>query len=291
MTSLHSALISHVDQLVVRYKPSEKLAGLCLPELSPIEYACLWSWHHPARARIHTLVVGAARPSDFDEAAAAAMLCDTVIGKAKVGVVGGRLACAMQIALGEEWAEGWWKHRLPSCFEVPDGTQVANIIWLGGLLKAWGMHEYCADRYQSFVRNRAKWPRNGERYDRDTGGSKGLRNGIGSNHTLTESVLSQQDAQHDNGAAAAKQRRQEAWRRKGNSGKSKGKGGGQTVLAKREREVRHFLPEPRSAADAALPQVRDSIGVGACARLRRPVAQTGGVAGAARAEERGGTVL
>lgn len=47
------------------YKPSRRLSEACAP-LSPIEFHNLWLWTRQDPA-IHTLVVGAARPTDFDE--------------------------------------------------------------------------------------------------------------------------------------------------------------------------------------------------------------------------------
>jgi predicted aldo/keto reductase-like oxidoreductase len=45
------------------YQPSEKLVNLCSP-LSPMVFNYLFSLSHP---QVHTLSIGAAKPSDFNE--------------------------------------------------------------------------------------------------------------------------------------------------------------------------------------------------------------------------------
>ena len=59
-------IISPYDKGGKLYKPSAKLARLHEPDgLSPIEFNSLWLLRHSPPA--HTLVVGAARPGDFDQ--------------------------------------------------------------------------------------------------------------------------------------------------------------------------------------------------------------------------------
>lgn len=64
-------IISAYDKGGRLYAPSNKLRSLCLPDMEPITYGSIWLWHHalhdPENASIHTLVVGAARPSDLDQ--------------------------------------------------------------------------------------------------------------------------------------------------------------------------------------------------------------------------------
>jgi predicted aldo/keto reductase-like oxidoreductase len=47
------------------YKPPRRLSEACAP-LSPLAFNDMWLWSQKGPA-IHTLVVGAARPTDFDE--------------------------------------------------------------------------------------------------------------------------------------------------------------------------------------------------------------------------------
>ena len=53
------------------HAPTKKLRSLTLPDLEPISYGTLWLWHHEHhdqdRTHIHTIVCGAARPSDLDQ--------------------------------------------------------------------------------------------------------------------------------------------------------------------------------------------------------------------------------
>lgn len=59
-------------------------------------------------------------------------------------------------ALGEGWAEGWWKG-LPGCYDNQTGVHVATIMWLWGLVKAWGMEEYARVQYSKLEANRPLW--------------------------------------------------------------------------------------------------------------------------------------
>ena len=63
-------IISPSDKGGMLYKPSKCFATACAP-YSPIVFHNLWLWAH-AEPQIHTLVVGAARPSDFEEHVTAA---------------------------------------------------------------------------------------------------------------------------------------------------------------------------------------------------------------------------
>ena len=58
-------IISPSDKGGMLYKPPRKLAEACRP-FSPIAFHDLWIWNL-SDPPVHTLVVGAARPSDFDE--------------------------------------------------------------------------------------------------------------------------------------------------------------------------------------------------------------------------------
>ena len=253
-------VISPFDKGGMLYKPSAKLAELCMPELSPIAYACLWSWHHPRTAAVHTLSVGAARPSDFDEAAAAAATFATEEGgRAALAAVSARLSLAAEAALAEEWATGdWCRHctRLPSCFEVSDGTHVANIVWLHFLLKVYGLYDYCVARYASFIHNReSRQP--GEAYDRDESAR------------ATPQASRQQQVRNATAASAAKRARQEAWRLKQGSGKTKGHGAHQSAEGKRE-AAKAWRARPERRYEAGL-----SFDPSRAAELRAELAAAG----------------
>jgi predicted aldo/keto reductase-like oxidoreductase len=64
-------IISPVDKGGQLWRPSRTFASICESGgLSPIAFNNLWIWAHKTATgdhAIHTLSVGAARPSDFDE--------------------------------------------------------------------------------------------------------------------------------------------------------------------------------------------------------------------------------
>jgi predicted aldo/keto reductase-like oxidoreductase len=64
-------IISALDKGGRPYAPSKKLQSMTLPDLKPISYGALWLWHHERHNQdhtpIHTIVCGAARPSDLDQ--------------------------------------------------------------------------------------------------------------------------------------------------------------------------------------------------------------------------------
>jgi len=161
--------ISPVDKGGRAWEPSVKLARLCEPDLSLLEFTWLWGWAAatdaaaaPLSSRVggggfHTMVLGAARPADFDQAVAAARLHGTQEGLAKLHAVAGRLRAAAEEALGKEWLDTWWTG-LPGCFEPKSqGVHVNNIVWYHVLIHAFGMFEYTKQRYSSLIGNRKKW--------------------------------------------------------------------------------------------------------------------------------------
>ena len=85
-------VISAFDKGGRAYAPSYLCRELTLPKMEPMEYAASWLWHHgnscdchgdgmsyPA-APVHTLVCGAARPSDLDQPVLAALRYGTDAG-------------------------------------------------------------------------------------------------------------------------------------------------------------------------------------------------------------------
>ena len=147
--------ISPVDKGGHLYDPSAKLAALCAPELSPIEYSLLWGWS-AARGGHHTQVIGAARPSDFDEAVSAARLHGTPDGEARLGSVEKRLAAVAEDALGADWVAGWWKG-VPNCWENAKGVHATNMVFYHNVITAFGLYSYARERYNNNLGNRRKW--------------------------------------------------------------------------------------------------------------------------------------
>jgi uncharacterized protein len=62
-------IISPNDKGGQLWKPSQVLVDACrAQDITPIALNNLWLWQHAeSDTPVHTLVVGAARPSDFDE--------------------------------------------------------------------------------------------------------------------------------------------------------------------------------------------------------------------------------
>jgi uncharacterized protein len=152
--------ISPMDKGGKLYEPSNKLRTLCLPDMEPMAFGSAWLWNHANMegSPVHTIVVGAARPADLDQAAVAAYLQGAQPGAtlAKVQVVTARLEKAKEDALTKEW--------LATCYQGVPKSNVSKytvehnqIIWCYNNIKAFGMLQFARDRYGSLEGNRAKW--------------------------------------------------------------------------------------------------------------------------------------
>ncbi|OPZ12462.1 MAG: putative oxidoreductase [candidate division BRC1 bacterium ADurb.BinA364] len=133
-------IISPSDKGGQLFNPPARLAELCRP-LSPLAFNDLFCLSHP---EIHTLSVGAARPSDFD----AHVECLEHLGAAKdvLEPILDRLDKAYVDALGERWARQW-SQGLPSWEETPGGINIPFILRLWNLARAFGMEEFARYRY------------------------------------------------------------------------------------------------------------------------------------------------
>ncbi len=142
-------IISPTNKGGLLNQPSAKLVELCQP-LSPIVFNNLFCLSHP---QIHTLSVGAATPSDFDEhlktlplLAHAAELLPPIID---------RLERAATEKLGAEWVETW-KDGLPAHTDTPGEINMHTILWLRNLAIAYDMVEYGKMRY-NLLENGGHW--------------------------------------------------------------------------------------------------------------------------------------
>jgi hypothetical protein len=130
--------------------------------MEPIQYGSQWLFSHgeldEKNAPVHTMTVGAARPSDLDDPAIAAFLHvtkrDDMIDK--VRIVSKRLRDAEVEALGEDWVKNWWVN-VPNCDTVNDPYCFGQMVWLHNVVKAWGMLDFAKDRYAVFDDNLSKW--------------------------------------------------------------------------------------------------------------------------------------
>ena len=133
-------IISPSDKGGQLFQPSQKLVDVCAP-LHPITFNDLFCLRRP---EVHTLSLGAARPSDYDEHIEALKYYDRI--EETVAPIEARFNETMQAALGADWwpsyAEG-----LPWYSEVPGELNLQYILRLWSLAKGMDMVEYGKYRY------------------------------------------------------------------------------------------------------------------------------------------------
>jgi predicted aldo/keto reductase-like oxidoreductase len=142
-------IISPSDKGGMLYKPPQKLVELCAP-LSPMVFNDLFCLSHP---QVHTLSLGAAQPSDFDEHLKAVELlhkADEVLSPILV-----RLEEEAIAILTEDWVKTW-HIGLPKPEETPGGMNIRTILWLRNLALAYDMVEYAKMRY-NMLGNASHW--------------------------------------------------------------------------------------------------------------------------------------
>ncbi len=133
-------IISPNDKGGKLYEPPEKLRRLCEP-LSPMAFNNLFCLRDP---RVHTLSIGAARPSDFDEHVASLSLMertDELLPPIEAG-----LRSAMEESLGADWVAGWDKG-IPPWESLPGEINVWEILRLWNYAKALDMVDFGKMRY------------------------------------------------------------------------------------------------------------------------------------------------
>ncbi len=142
-------IISPSDKGGMLYKPPAKLVELCKP-LHPIVFNDLFCLMNP---KLHTLSVGAARPSDFDLHMQALSLLDQA--EELLGPVEDRLSKAMKRAAGvahpEDTARG-----MPDSGQVPGELNLEIMLWLRNLTVGWDMLDYGKMRF-NLLGNAEHW--------------------------------------------------------------------------------------------------------------------------------------
>ena len=133
-------IISPSDKGGKLYNPPQKLVDLCSP-LSPMVFNDLFCLSHP---QIHTLSLGAAKPTDFDEHLKVLPLLDKA--DEILPPIIERLEQAAIATLGETWFKTW-REGLPSYQETPGNINIPVILWLRNLALAYDMTEYSQARY------------------------------------------------------------------------------------------------------------------------------------------------
>ena len=136
-------IISPSDKGGKLYAPSEKLLKFTAP-LSPMVFNDAWCLSHP---EIHTLSVGAARPTDFDEhVKALPLLAPGFNTRAVIGPIETRLNNELDATMGAEWMKHWHVG-LPEWDRVPGGVNIFEILRLRNFVKTFDMLEYGKMRY------------------------------------------------------------------------------------------------------------------------------------------------
>ncbi len=133
-------IISPNDKGGKLYEPPPKMVRLCAP-LSPMEFNDLYCL---ARAEVHTLSCGAARPGDFDVHVRALDYYDKI--SETIEPIEHRLRAEMESVLGADWCNDWIQG-LPHYVNVPGEVNVMEILRLWTYAKSldlvsWGTMRY-----------------------------------------------------------------------------------------------------------------------------------------------------
>jgi len=142
-------IISPSDKGGKLYAPPDRLASLCKP-LHPIVFNDLWCLKR--NPNVHTLSVGAARPTDFDLHVRALEYWDEA--DELLPRIEKQLEDAMAEAVDDDLRDPW--STFPWWDQIPGGINVPNIIWLLNMARAWGMIEYGRFRY-NMMGNGGHW--------------------------------------------------------------------------------------------------------------------------------------
>jgi predicted aldo/keto reductase-like oxidoreductase len=133
-------IISPNDKGGKLYEPGQKIKSLCSP-LTPMQFNNLYCLN---RKEVHTLICGAAKPTDFDEHVAALKFYDEI--SQTIAPIEKQLRAEMETVLGAEWCTRW-PEGLPNYLDVPGQINVSEILRLWTYAKplelmAWGKMRY-----------------------------------------------------------------------------------------------------------------------------------------------------
>ena len=142
-------IISPSDKGGRLYNPPQKLVELCQP-LSPMVFNDLFCLSH---SQVHTLSLGAAKPTDFDEHIKTVELLDKA--EEILPPILERLEKQAIARFGEDWVKSW-HIGLPKPEETPGGINITTILWLRNLALAYDLLEYGKMRY-NLLGNGGHW--------------------------------------------------------------------------------------------------------------------------------------
>ena len=142
-------IISPSDKGGILYRPPAKLAALCQP-LSPMQFNDLYCL---ARPQVHTLSIGAARPSDFEEHVAALAHYDSI--PETIGPIEARIRAEMARCLGDDWVHRWAQN-LPDYDAIPGEVNVQEILRFWNYASSLDMEEWGRSRY-NLLGNGGHW--------------------------------------------------------------------------------------------------------------------------------------
>ncbi len=144
-------IISPTEKGGCMHQPTEKLSALCSP-YSPMVFNDLYCLMHP---EVHTLSIGAARPSDFDEHLKIVPLMEHKDTWDRVRETAKRLEEEFLRANASPMPARWDRD-LPPFGEVPGGINLQEIVRLRALDRAFDMQAYGKLRY-NLLGNGGHW--------------------------------------------------------------------------------------------------------------------------------------
>ncbi|HMP89622.1 MAG TPA: aldo/keto reductase [Kiritimatiellia bacterium] len=133
-------IISPNDKGGKLYEPTPRMIELCAP-LTPMQFNDLYCL---SRSNVHTLSLGASRPSDFDEHVAGLKWYEN--RNEITREIAMRIHQAMGDALGRDWSTRWMQG-LPEWKQVPGHINIWEIVRLWNYATALGMESFAKMRY------------------------------------------------------------------------------------------------------------------------------------------------
>ncbi len=150
-------IISPTDKGGQLQTPPQKLIDLCAP-LSPMQFNDLYCLSKP---EVHTLSIGAARPTDFDEHVLALEHYDNI--NSTIAPIEARLNAEIDRVLEPRMGAAWrtrWSEGLPEHLEVADDMNIAEALRLYTFAEAFDLHDWARGRYNLMGKNDDYFPGN-----------------------------------------------------------------------------------------------------------------------------------